>query len=52
MLAVIAAIGLLFTGPYNQAIYSLVLGINRWSMRVVAYAALMTDRYPPFRFEE
>ena len=52
VLVVIAAIGLLFTGRYNQDIYRLVLGINQWSMRVAAYAALMTDRYPPFRFEE
>ena len=49
---VIAAIGLLFTGRYNQDIYRLVMGINQWSMRVAAYAALMTDRYPPFRLEE
>ena len=52
VLVVIAAIGLLFTGRYNQDIYRLVLGINQWSMRVAAYAALMTDRYPPFRLEE
>ncbi len=36
VLVVIAAIGLLFTGRYNQDIYRLVLGINQWSMRVVA----------------
>ncbi len=52
VLVVIAAIGLLFTGRYHQDIYRLVLGINQWSMRVAAYAALMTDRYPPFRFED
>jgi hypothetical protein len=49
VLIVIAAIYLLFTGKYHADIFKLVMGINRWSYRVIAYAALMTDEYPPFR---
>ena len=49
LLVIFAAIMLLFKGRYPQDIYNLVIGINRWSFRVLAYAALMRDDYPPFR---
>ncbi len=49
ILAIFAGIALLFTGKYPQEIFKLVIGFNRWVYRVVAYAALMTDKYPPFR---
>ncbi|SDT53620.1 DUF4389 domain-containing protein [Actinoplanes derwentensis] len=48
----IAGISLLFTGRYPRGLYDLMLGIARWSLRTIAYLALLTDRYPPFRLDQ
>lgn len=51
VLAVIAAVILLFTEEYPRPIFDLLMGLNRWCYRVLAYVMLMRDEYPPFRLD-
>ena len=51
LLAVVAGATLAVTGAYPQQLFDLVMGLNRWCYRVLAYVALLRDEYPPFRLD-
>ncbi|MCP3934666.1 MAG: DUF4389 domain-containing protein [Actinomycetia bacterium] len=52
LLTLAAGVVLLFTNTYPKGLYDFIVGLNRWTVRTVAYVALMTDEYPPFRLDQ
>ncbi len=46
---IIAWFAILFTGTHPKGIHDFIVGVMRWTVRVEAYALLLTtDEYPPF----
>jgi len=51
VLSIIAGFILLFTGRYPRGMFDLLMGLNRWVLRVATYVSLMHDDYPPFKLD-
>ncbi len=50
IILIIAWFAILIVGRYPKGMFDFIVGISRWTYRVVAYVAILsTDRYPPFR---
>jgi hypothetical protein len=50
---IIGWVAILVSGHYPRDVHDFVVGVMRWTLRVDAYAVLLTtDRYPPFDLGE
>jgi hypothetical protein len=45
----VAWVAIIFTGRFPRGLFNFIVGVQRWSLRVIAYSLLLlTDKYPPF----
>lgn len=47
-----AALSILFTERVGAGAFRYLTGLQRWSVRLLAYQAALVDEYPPFSFED
>jgi hypothetical protein len=52
VVVIICWFAILITGTMPRGLFDFLVGVQRWSNRVTAYAILLTtDQYPPFRLD-
>lgn len=47
-----AALGVLLAERVGERTFSYLVGLQRWSIRLLAYQASLVDEYPPFSFAD
>jgi len=47
-----AALSILFAQRVGPGAFHYLVGLQRWSIRLLAYQASLVDEYPPFSFED
>jgi hypothetical protein len=47
-----AALSILFTERVGAGAFNYLVGLQRWSIRLLAYQASLVDEYPPFSFSD
>jgi len=47
-----AALSILFTERVGPGAFNYLVGLQRWSIRLLAYQACLVDEYPPFSFAD
>jgi hypothetical protein len=47
-----AAVTIVVREQMGQGVFSYLLGLQRWSVRLLAYQACLVDEYPPFSFTD
>jgi hypothetical protein len=51
-LIIVAFFVILFTENFPEGLFNLYVGASRWGLRGYAYATFLTERYPPWDFDE
>jgi len=52
VLVFIVAMLLLFKNRYPRDVFDVMMGFNRWVIRVTAFALFLRPEYPPFRLDQ